>query len=66
MTQQTLLQTAVNTALRQADETPPPDNEGMLRQVRALSGVAQQAARDCLKGRRASDEMRTRKNTSGQ
>jgi hypothetical protein len=66
MTRQVLYQTAETTALRQTEETPHPDNEGMLRQVRALNAVAQEASHDCLTGRTAEAEMQTRKNRPGQ
>jgi hypothetical protein len=44
----------------------PAANEGLLSQVRALGNVAKEAGEHCLKGRKAYEEMRTRKNTHGQ
>ncbi|MGD0897923.1 MAG: hypothetical protein ABR915_08800 [Thermoguttaceae bacterium] len=68
MSQEQVYERTYGTTLQQPVEGPlvPAANEGLLRQVRALGSVAKEAGEHCLKGQRAHEEMRTRKNTHGQ
>ncbi len=68
MNQEQLYERTYGTTLQQAVEEPlqPAANEGLLSQVRALGSVAKEAGEHCLKGQRAHEEMKTRKNTHGQ
>jgi len=68
MSQEQVYEQTYGTTLQQPREGPEQSaaNEGLLSQVRAFGNVARDAGEHCLKGRKAHEELRTRKNTHGQ